>query len=120
MRLQSRYSFIGCPACGKTFKFWDTFEEVPTGKVLTCPKCRCMFAFQASVPEDIDDTSYTADVNDPDAFDNFVKSMTTKQDVEESVEIDEDTTKILLESEEPVETVTADEENSSEDEQTTK
>ena len=75
MSEKARYSYIACPACGKSFKFWDDFQDVPSGKVLKCPKCRCMFACRVidqSTPEDI---SYTADVNDSEAQDKFMQRM---------------------------------------------
>ena len=81
MKSQPRYSLIACPACGKTFRFWDTFENVPTGKLLKCPKCQCMFAFtvpQYDEPEDIRtqaEKAYTADVEDKGAYEKFLNEM---------------------------------------------
>lgn len=98
MNTKTQYSFIVCPACGKSFRFADDLENPLTGKVLRCPKCRSMFAFTvidsddllvANTDElkdnqvhtdfensDLSDVSFTAPVDDKNAFDEFFKDLT--------------------------------------------
>ena len=80
MDTTARYSFIACPACGKTFKFWDDFKNIPSGRVLKCPKCRGMFAFRIidENEENAMERAYTADVQDSEAKEKFLEEMKAK------------------------------------------
>lgn len=80
MDTTARYSFIACPACGKTFKFWDDFKNSPSGRVLKCPKCRGMFAFRVmdENEENAMERAYTADVQDSEAKEKFLEEMKAK------------------------------------------
>lgn len=88
MDTTARYSFIACPACGKTFKFWDDFKNTPSGRVLKCPKCRGMFAFRVmdENEEDVMERAYTADVQDLEAKDKFLEEMKRKLSPSENSE----------------------------------